>query len=240
MKFLAYWKRVYRDFFDKSAEKNKSPLTFKDIWGLLFVALPAIANLIGYIKDILISTFGLYASLIPILILIVALFWCIYVIRSTQNLSQQSAIVFERYSSQKLIYMFPQPLRVTFKISFCLFLILLPFSIKFLIDDIVPLPTTLYGNIFDIANGDPVEDARVRILTKDNVDVTSGEWRTDSKGFYIVQTKIRVQKDGQLLVIVPPCNKEFKLPLLPSFQSYSDMPNIKTYIYRHSINAKCQ
>lgn len=201
---------------DRSAKKKKSNNWLRDISAVTIVALTGAGSYLTLVKDVGMTLLGLSGSLIPSIIVIAGIIWCFVIITSKE---QKHEAGFAQKDLKTLQYVYVQPVRHLSKITLLFFLLyVLPLNINKALVERIPLASVIYGNLVDARTGDPVIDARIRILTSDGIDVTKGEWFTDSRGFFIVETKSSIYRDAILAVFPTDCSKEIHLPLLSSFE----------------------
>ena len=112
-------------------------------------------------------------------------------------------------------YAYSQLLRFLAKLGLLLLVIMLPYKLMTVADDLLPLPTTIYGYIYTGAD-QPVDGARVRLVSRHGDDITSGTWFTDSQGFYIVKAVRHVRRSDVIKTIPNKCESELSLALTKS------------------------
>jgi len=101
----------------------------------------------------------------------------------------------------------------------------------------LPIPTHFAG-FLKSNTGYPVVGAALRVLDSNGVDVTERTALTDSYGFYAITLKKSVDTQAQLLVTLPECTKERRLPLTRSFETKRTLPyptDLKT-IFEHTVS----
>lgn len=190
--------RYFGKAFLNQTAQNRESESIRDWGGFIFFILGSISSLISHLKSILVDTFGFFAPLIPYLILIAAYISSIYVIKEVDRVQGK--------------YLHGPVIRNIAKVGFLIlpFLIFI-FSIN-LYTELYPLPKTVYGYVYNVNNSLPIVNARIRVMTNDSVDITDGEWQTDSRGFFIVQAKTTIRRDYKLFVLSSDCIKGVYLP----------------------------
>jgi hypothetical protein len=191
--------QVFGDFLDRSAAKRKRPSRGVDLWVACGVALTTAAGYLESAEKVFIGVFGDFIGTFRLLLIIVSLVGCVFIVRSKTQLAKPFAM------SSSFEYSFPQLVRILGKAGVIVLLVLLPSKFIAAKDDFVPLPRTLHGYLLYGKTGKALSDARIRVVTQDGVDVTDGNWFSDSKGFYIVRTRERVKRTAQIIISLPEC-----------------------------------
>ena len=96
--------------------------------------------------------------------------------------------------------------------------VLTPFRLYAVVLDLTGLPSTLYGYVTDSRTGAPVAGARVRVISPTGVDVTAGEWQTDSRGFFLIKVAVPVGRSSYIRVLPQDCVEEAMLPLSSDYE----------------------
>jgi len=205
-----------RDLTDNSAETVWTPNWAADSLRTLGIAVLAASGQIEAVQKLVSQLVGDFSSAIQILLLLCAILWCVAVISSKIPSTRVSLIVGDlRPMDGRGLYGYSQPLRFVAKLGLLLFVIALPFRVRIVVDKLLPLPETIYGYVF-LGADKPVNGARIRVISSNGADITSGTWTTDSRGFYILKGVRRLRRSDLVKVQPDGCKKELTLALSKS------------------------
>lgn len=205
-------KGFLQDLTDKSAEKVSPPNWAGDALTTTGLAIVGASGQAEAVQKLVSLFAGDFASVVQLLLLLLALLWCGAIISGKAHFKQQAGVVAASDAAKTRSYAFSQPLRVVAKIGLLLLLIAVPLKLSAVADNLIPLPDTIYGHVF-YDTGKPVDGAPLRAVTSAGSDITSGSWTTDSNGFYVIKAKKRFRRSDVLRVIPDGCTVEVSLAL---------------------------
>lgn len=202
--------------FDSGAKKKKEVFSPKEIGAALLAVISGVVAWAEQTQNVAHVLFGLPAVILPFLLLASGIGWSLLIITSKEK--HESFGFGASDSASEATYRYGQVTRGFGKIALVVLLCLSPKVATACTDQIIPLPNRLYGYIEDSRSGKPIDDARIRVVTAEGVDVTAGEWRSDSYGFYTVWTSRRVTRSASLEVYRQGCRTPQQLSLQRSFE----------------------
>lgn len=202
------------DLFDRSAERNCNPAWTAEITRTLGLGIVNLASFWDAAAKVSAQVFGDFTSLLQLILAIIGCAWCISIIRGK---TQRQASSLELAAAAQHEYSSSTIVRFSAKLAFMAFLLIIPTKTISAVGDLLPLPSTIYGYLIDLDSGQPLEQARVSLVTADGVDITAGVWFSDSHGFYIVTSSRRAWRSAKLIV-THPCAKPVMLSLSKSYQ----------------------
>ena len=202
----------YDDLRDRSAVSKQS-VTVAQLWPVFVVTVSAIATSLEPARRALAAVVPLPDSAWALLACIVVAFWSVATI-SAKSAGQDAVIIVPATEPVRIMqYDHVPAIRTSAKVILLILLILTPFRVYRVFQDLTGLPNTLYGFVTDSRTGVPIAGARVRVISAAGVDVTSGEWQTDSRGFFLVKVAVPVGRSAYLKVLSDDCSDEALLPL---------------------------
>jgi hypothetical protein len=167
---------------------------------------------------------GLGASFIPSIVLVFACLWCYWVITAKRERTKEDGpSILGAQGDHDEVYCYTRMVRTLCKIALVVFAAFLPVKLVAGVYDILPIPTHFAGYLKS-NTGQPVVGASVRVLDSEGADVTLETAWTDSTGFYAVALKTSVDTRAHLLVTLPECTKELRLPLTRAFVVETRLP----------------
>ena len=201
-----------QDLTDHSAKKVSNPNWAVDGLTTLGIAALAASGQVEAIQKLASQMIGDFSSAVQLLLLVIGVFWCTAVISAKTKFKHPPGIAPEGDSQSGHSYVYSQLLRTGAKAGLMLFLVAVPFKTHAVLDELLPLPTTIYGYVF-YDTTKPVDGANIRIVSSDGSDITVGSWVTDSKGFYTVKATRHLRRSDVLRVMPDGCTTEISLPL---------------------------
>jgi len=155
------------------------------------VILPGIASASAFLdqwKRIVTDSLGVPGALGCVILCATGVAWSIYVISASE------------WNNTKRFYKFAFVVRQLSKAALFIMMFLFPSMVVRAVDDMRPLPGTIYGEIRDLSNK-PVPNVSVRVVDSGEDVTGSGSLATDRPdGFYVVQTTRRVRRAAKLAV----------------------------------------
>jgi len=236
-------KSFWNDITDKSAAKVRSPRWATESLTTVGIAVLGASAQIEAVRKVGSEFVGDFSSLFQLVLQLFAIFWCMAVISGKSELASGSAIIHSPASaSPQLLYSYSQPLRFLAKVGLLLLMFLIPVSLRAVADEVIPLPSTIYGYIYRGADH-PLDGVRVRIITREGQDITRGNWFTDSAGFYIATANRRIKRSDKIVVAPEECDGEHALSLMRSNQAdnstiMSDAKVKNDALFVHHIDCK--
>jgi hypothetical protein len=250
MPFLSTWMRrcavtikssagkFIQDLTDQSANKISNPNWAVDGLTTIGIALLAASGQAEAVQKLVSQMSGDFSNVIQLILLLGAEFWCAAVISAKTKSKQLAGIASKLSSTNVHIYLYSQPLRGAAKIGFLLLAVAVPSKLRTILDEVFPLPTTIYGYMF-YDTTKPVDGANIRVVSSDDSDVTIGSWLTDSKGFYIVKAVRRIRRSDVLKVKPDGCTTEVSLPLKrPNEHSTEGSQSALSPLFMHVIHCE--
>ena len=220
------------DFLDNGALKNFKPTKFKDIWSSLILILSGLLALLNSIEEIITSFVGYWGAIFPIIFSILGIIGSVHVIRSKET--EQNKVGFIVKPTTTITYEFSQYVRTISKVLFVLFIIIFTKFTFEAIYKISPMSNTIYGYVYDEYSGKPISDVSVKIINSNGADITSNKnWLTDSEGFFVVETKKRIQRNCMIRILIKQCHEPFDKPLSSDYEIEC---KFKGNCFKYSIN----
>jgi hypothetical protein len=205
-----------RDLADKSANKLAATRWGADSLTTFGIGILAASAQAEAVQKLTSQFVGDFSSTVQLLLQFFAMLWCVTVISSkTPNTGSSIIHVDFAPADQQSTYTYSQLLRSLAKLGLLALVIILPYKLTTVADDLLPLPRTIYGYLYKGAD-QPVDGARVRLVSRGGDDITSGTWFTDSHGFYIVKAVRRVRRSDVIKTIPGNCESELSLALTKS------------------------
>jgi hypothetical protein len=229
------------DMLDRSAEARKNYRWVPDLWATGLLAASGVASYADVLYKLFTNIIGAPGVLVPLFILLFVLVWCVFLVSAKDETQSHASIVISTDNKRHLEFKYGQPVRYFAKIGIVLIIVSLPGKVISSTYKIIPLPTIFYGYLVDARTGQPIADARVRVVSADGADITQSTWLSDSEGFYIVRTTKRAYRNDRILVNDANCTtKEYSLPLrradeLPAVQSNKPKVGLRP-VFRHVLN----
>jgi hypothetical protein len=224
--------------FDTGARKAVETLSPKDIAVALVAPVSGAVAWLDVSQRVVHDQLGISSNFLPPVLLLFGVAWCVFIIVAKDEPAPKAAgFVSTDETVSGPIYRNGPRVRLLGKLMFFLLLLLFPRAVLAWLDTTFPLPPKLYGYIEDEHSGQPIEGARVRVVTESGVDVTAGEWRSDSRGFYVVETLRPVTRLASLQVYRPDCPSGQRLSLQRNFQippSQAGSASVKP-LFRHRL-----
>lgn len=210
---------LLNDLLDKGALKRESAMSPMDIGTSLLAGISGTVAWADQAQQLTRYFLGNFSSALPLLILTFGFFWCLFAIQAKDHEPQQEA-GFGRPTTSTT-YHFQQITRWFCKFMLIVLVLLAPRVAFSMADEIWPLPSEVYGYLENQKTGDPIEGARLRILSSEGIDVAPGHWLSDSNGYYTIRSSKRFTRLAHLEVSHPDCKSEL-LPLRREFQLDDD------------------
>ena len=229
------------DILDRSARPSSQGAALPDLWTISILAFSGAATFFDAFTVLANRLFGIAGSIIPLGLVIVGLAWSIFVMTAKHKQMLASVIVARTVPTNELVYTYSQSIRYLAKISMVVLLLLLPSHIGAVVDEFIPLPSTIYGYLADARSRKPVIDAVVRVVDTKGVDVTTNQWPSDNTGFYIVENSRQVRRNSRIVVSQVNCKTENELPMFRVYETRVDLsgneiPNSRNPVFRHTLN----
>ena len=199
------------DILDRSAQPNKNSIWAPDIWATTLLIITNIASYVEAVDKVASRLLSSPNSILPVASIIFGLAWCVIVIKAKGKSSKGNIPSLGTVSLPQ--YRYSQPVRHFAKIGFLFLVLLMPKKAQALIDEIKPLPTTLYGYVLIAKSGEPAVDAKVRVVTSEGVDITKSALPVDSDGFYIIETTRPARRNSRIFISLPDCGEEQTLTI---------------------------
>lgn len=201
---------------DRSADKAVSSNFGTESLTTIGIASLAASGQAEAIRKLFSQVVGDMSDLVQIVLWSWVIFWSAAIVASKREsngarVSRSDGGVAPRRKT----YSYSQFLRNLAKLAFVLFVAMLPFRVMSIAAELTPLQTTIYGAIYK--DGDrPVESTAIHLMSSDGEDLTSGDWFTDSRGFFIARAKRRLRRSDLIKTAIDGCKTEQMLPLAKS------------------------
>jgi hypothetical protein len=212
-----------RDLCDKSAERKNSAQA-PDYAALAAAILPGILSIVESAQRVTANVFAVPALLLTPLTLCLGIAWSTFVVISKVEEERILEVPIPPTRVRTIRYRYMHVARQCAKVLLLAFVVLLPRSLTAAFRGLNPLPKTFYGYLLNARDGSPIHDVRVRVLGIDGANLTDGEWRTDSYGFYIMKTLVPGQRTSKLIVYLPDCGSRLLLPLTHAYEQWVPHP----------------
>lgn len=172
-----------------------------------FITFSAFLALIRDTNDVFASIFGFSLDLVKFPALCFAIALGYLAVTKTETVLADTTTLSDR-SQPREFYIFSHGVRWVCRLAV---LALLPFVPSTFVDlgyAVSFLPSTFYGYVYDGQKRLPIEGARIEVILPDGSNVTDGYWVSDSSGFYVVRTRIRVRRNASLVIFRDACEPE--------------------------------
>jgi hypothetical protein len=241
LEMMALIHSFINDILDRSARPSSQGVALPDLWTISILAFSGAATFFDAFTTLANRLFGIAGSIIPLGLVVVGLAWSIFVINTKDKQMLATVIVARTVPPSELTYAYSQSIRYLAKISMVVLLLLLPSHVAAVIDEFIPLPSTIYGYLVDARSRKPVIDAVVRVVDTNGVDVTTNQWPSDSTGFYIIENSRRVRRNSRIVVSQADCKTENELPMFRIYETRVDLsgnkiPRFLKPAFQHTIN----
>ena len=200
------------------------------------------------VQKVIANVVAVPESITAIVACVVLCSWSLSTIRAKTPILQRGQeaagiVLSSEGSLPELQYTYVRSIRALAKAALLVTLIAIPFRVRAAFIQLAPLPTTFFGYLVDSRTGEPLTATRVRVLDGGGADVTEGEWGSDSRGFYVVKTVRRVQRNAKLQVFLQECSRPNLLPLTAPFEQrpsslQSKDVNTATPSFFHSLSCE--
>ena len=213
-----------KDFVNKGALKSSKGLVFTDIWALLLLGLSNVSAFYTYLKKILVEALGVPFIIIPLLIFTMGITWCFYLISAKSKIKNLEDDLNVESNHTVIEYKYNYIIRIIAKVIFLFMIYFFPFFLLKTIKDVIPLPPTIAGIIFELGTGEPIQKARLKLIDRKGreISILNREFITDSKGIYYISSNKRIPKDSKLMIIKEGCGST----LVELSRVYETDPNL--------------
>ena len=206
------------DLLDKGASKKADSISIREAGGAVAAGLAAIVEWFDHARKVVHELLGFSSALLPPLLLAFGVLWCISVITAKESTPETPIVSGLVIRTPRRSYRSGQPTRWLSKSLLVLILFLLPRFASVWAEEVIPLPITFSGYLNDQRSGKPIDGARIRVVSENGVDLTQGEWWSDSNGFYVVRTSRRVSRLASVEISRSDCTTLERLPLGKNFE----------------------
>jgi len=205
--------------FDTGATKRAELFSPREVSVALVAPLSGAVAWIDLPRKIVQQFLGITSNFLPLALLIFGFLWCILVIVAKDlPVARPAGFTSLRDGPPVPTYRNTQVTRWLAKLMLLLLLVPIPRAALAWADTTFAMPPKIYGYILDAQSGQPIEGARLRVINENGIDVTSGEWLSDSTGFYVVETSARVTRLASLEVYRRDCQVPQSLSLKREFE----------------------
>ena len=200
------------DFVDRRGERRTEPLSTTVPAGILLTI-----NTVGGIIDGVLHLSANFTSVTwqvaPLLALIVASVVAVVVICQKRYASQMIA----DEATAIIEYSYPNSLRQPAKLALLLCIAVIPLKARTLMLDTKPLGQVIGGTLRDV-RGNPLTEARLRLVTPAGQELATSASPTDAIGFYVIEAASIIHRQDVLRVAWADCNAEVEISLARSFE----------------------
>ncbi len=204
------------DLTDRGADRRAKSGTNIDFSTTVTTAAAALGLMLQLFTSVP-SLLGVPGPILNIVVSMIAAGGSLHIIAAKHTKAISTTLTLPN-SPTSVEYLFNHYFRQVAKcILFLALLVSVPYNTSAFLVSIDKLPKVLYGYVYDAGTRSPIQGAVIRIFDQ-HVDVTQESLPSDVNGFYIVESKRKVNRTAYLVASVEGCQQQHKLLLLKDFE----------------------
>ena len=190
-----------RDLGDRGARRAQRQLQIPDLWGIPLALLGTVFPFVTQLKSALADIIGLPSVIFPLLMSIIAAYWCVIIVTSKDVPARAVGIA---AGQETALYRHTNGLRNAAKLGLLALAVLMLGATREAAIELSPLPSTIYGFVINATSGEPY--AEIVVAAEDHRGAMLSEaTHTDSIGFYILHLSRRTNRSARIRLQPPRC-----------------------------------